>query len=81
MVDKGEVSGQAQALEAQMEALREQGQLSPEQEVELMKQQLEAVKEDFAKLGALQAENNRLKKELEAVRGGKATSAGCYRKQ
>lgn len=62
--------GQAQALEAEMEALRERGQLTPEQEVALMKQQLEAVKEDCAKLGTLQAENSKLKKELEAAKAG-----------
>lgn len=64
-----------------MDALREKGQLTPEQEVQLMKQQLEAVKQDCAKLGALQAENARLKKELEAAKGGKqtkSTTAGDY---
>lgn len=55
-----------------MEALREKGQLTPEQEVQFMKQQLEAVKQDCAKLCALQGENVRLKKELEAIKSGKA---------
>lgn len=53
-----------------MEALRQRGELSPEQEVQLMKQQLEAVKQDCAKLANIQAENSRLKKELEALKGG-----------
>lgn len=66
----GGAGGQAEELEAQMEALREKGQLTPEQEVALMKQQLEAVKQDCAKLGTLQAENSKLKKELEAAKAG-----------
>lgn len=61
-----------------MEALRQRGELSPEQEVQLMKQQLEAVKQDCAKLANIQAENSRLKKELEALKGGKGITAGKH---
>lgn len=60
-----------------MESLRQRGELTPEQEVQLMKQQLEAVKQDCAKLASIQAENSRLKKELEALKGGATAAKGA----
>lgn len=48
-----------------METLRQSGQLSPEQEVALMKQQLQAVKQDCVKL----------KQEIDALKSGKPLAA------
>lgn len=56
------------ATEREMEDLRANGQLSSEKEVELMRQQLVILKKCYENLANIQDENNKLKRERDALR-------------
>lgn len=56
------------ATEREMEDLRANGQLSSEKEVELMRKQLVILKKCYEKVANIQDENNKLKRERDALR-------------
>lgn len=70
-------------MENEIEILRSKGELSPEQEAEVIRKEVEVLKRYCAKLSQIQEENNQLKKERDELREkmgtmGESSDVGNY---